>query len=100
MNARIIKKLRDEFGAIGESLEFLGGLRNIRVVYVWNIMNLELDETFFDYGTNYEIECECSEPERREMEIRVFQNDELQSGWMGALFFFNLEIGSIRKKLG
>ena len=62
MNARIIKKLRDKFGAIGESLEFLGGFRNIRVVYVWNIMNLELDETFFNYGTNYEIECECSEP--------------------------------------
>ena len=25
---------------------FLGGFRNIKVVYVWNIMNLELDETF------------------------------------------------------
>ena len=25
---------------------FLGGFRNIKVVYVWNIMNLELGETF------------------------------------------------------
>ena len=34
------------------------------------------------------------------MEIRVFQNDELQSGWMGALFFFKFGNRVSQKKIG
>ena len=50
----------------------LGGFRNIRVVYAWNGLNLELDETCFDFGTNFEIECESSEPQRAKKLIEGF----------------------------
>jgi hypothetical protein len=36
----------------------MGGFRNSRAVYAWNGETLELDETDFDHGTLYEIECE------------------------------------------
>lgn len=36
----------------------------MRQVYEWKGLKLELDETIFDFGINYEIECESEEPER------------------------------------
>lgn len=63
VDSRIVKRLRDDFGVEDEGLVCLGGFRNVRAVYAWNGLNLELDETHFDFGTNYEIECESSEPE-------------------------------------
>lgn len=42
----------------------LGGFRNVRNVYNWEGVQLELDETHYEYGTTYEIECETSDPER------------------------------------
>lgn len=42
----------------------LGGFRNVRNVYNWEGYKIELDETHFEFGTNYEIEVETSEPER------------------------------------
>lgn len=36
----------------------------MRRIYEWKGLKLELDETSFDFGTNYEIECESEEPER------------------------------------
>ncbi|KAK6127981.1 hypothetical protein DH2020_038283 [Rehmannia glutinosa] len=36
---------------------------NVRTVYEWNGLKLELDETHYSFGTCYEIECESSEPE-------------------------------------
>lgn len=42
----------------------LGGFRNIRNVFNWEGLKLELDETQYDFGTTYEIECENADPER------------------------------------
>ena len=42
----------------------LGGFRNVRNVYNWEGVKLELDETHFAFGTAYEIECETTNPER------------------------------------
>lgn len=40
------------------SLVGLGGFRNIRQEYDWRGLVLELDETKFEWGTLYELECE------------------------------------------
>lgn len=47
----------------------LGGFRNTRGVYELEEgegqgLVLELDETHFDFGTNYELECETAEPDQ------------------------------------
>ena len=36
----------------------MGGFENIRDVYEWEGFTLEIDETIYDFGTNFEIECE------------------------------------------
>lgn len=64
--SKIMKRVRDEYGVNGDDekcLVCLGGFRNVRAVYEWNGLKLELDETSYDFGTCYEIECETSEPE-------------------------------------
>lgn len=65
MDSAIIKRVKEEYG-IGEKngLVVLGGFKNLRAVYDWNGLKLELDETQYDFGTCYEIECETSEPEK------------------------------------
>ncbi|GAB2293643.1 hypothetical protein Dimus_027855 [Dionaea muscipula] len=50
-----------DVGVFGK-LVCLGGFRNVRNVYEWKGLRLEVDETLFDFGVNYEIECECDEP--------------------------------------
>lgn len=65
--SRILKRVVVEFGAGGEVPEFvcLGGFRNVRAVYGWDEgLTLELDETHYDFGTSYELECETTEPDR------------------------------------
>ncbi|XP_068637899.1 triphosphate tunnel metalloenzyme 3-like [Aristolochia californica] len=63
-NSRILKRLKDEFEWSGEKgFVCLGGFRNVRAVYDWEGLKLELDETQYDFGTNYEIECESAEPD-------------------------------------
>jgi len=47
-----------------ESFVCLGGFRNVRNVYDWEGVKLELDETHYAFGTTYEIECETTDPER------------------------------------
>ncbi|KAG8388259.1 hypothetical protein BUALT_Bualt02G0107100 [Buddleja alternifolia] len=59
----IIKRVREEFKVAAEGLVCLGGFRNVRAVFEWNGLNLELDETHYSFGTCFEIECESSEPE-------------------------------------
>lgn len=66
-SSRIMKRVREEYGVVGDDnkcLVCLGGFRNVRAVYEWSGLKLELDETSYDFGTCYEIECETSEPER------------------------------------
>lgn len=59
----IITRVKEEFNLGAKGLVCLGGFRNVRGVYEWNGLNLELDETHYSFGTCYEIECESSEPE-------------------------------------
>ncbi|GER27416.1 adenylate cyclase [Striga asiatica] len=60
----IMRRVRDEFGIGDNGLVCLGGFRNVRGVYEWNGLRLEVDETDYGFGTCYEVECESSEPER------------------------------------
>ncbi|XP_051116903.1 triphosphate tunnel metalloenzyme 3-like [Andrographis paniculata] len=63
-SSNIIKRVKDEFRVDAEGLVCLGGFRNVRGVYEWNGLTLEIDETLYSFGTSYEIECESSEPDR------------------------------------
>ncbi|KAF5185266.1 Triphosphate tunel metalloenzyme [Thalictrum thalictroides] len=76
-SSRILKRVRDEFGVgdkEGGGFVCLGGFRNVRGVYDWKGLKLELDETQFDFGTCYEIECESSEPEQVKKLLEDFLN--------------------------
>ncbi|KAJ7009709.1 hypothetical protein NC653_000421 [Populus alba x Populus x berolinensis] len=52
-------RVRREFG-VGENedLVCLSGFRNVRQVFDWKGLKLELGETIYDFGTSYEIECD------------------------------------------
>ncbi|GBG73744.1 hypothetical protein CBR_g17084 [Chara braunii] len=50
----------------------LGGFKNIRTVFEWEGLTLELDETQYDFGTFYELECESTEPEVAREKIEGF----------------------------
>lgn len=77
-SSEILKRVRDEYGIGGEEggggggLVCLGGFRNVRGVYEWNGLKLEVDETNYDFGTSYEIECESCEPERAKKVLEEF----------------------------
>lgn len=58
----IVKRVLAEYGCKG--FVCLGGFRNVRGVFDWRGLKIELDETHYDFGTCYEIECESDDPER------------------------------------
>ncbi|KAJ4851658.1 hypothetical protein Tsubulata_014481 [Turnera subulata] len=60
---------------IGGGLVCLGGFKNVRQVFVWKGLELEVDETVYDFGTSYEIECESKEPERDKRLIEELLRD-------------------------
>lgn len=68
---RVAKRAIEEFG-VKAGFVGLGGFRNVRNVYEWNGVKLEVDETVYDFGTCYEIECESSEPEKVKGMIEEF----------------------------
>lgn len=73
INSRIMKRVREEFDVREEGgFVCLGGFRNVRGVHEWNGLKLEIDETMFDFGTCYEIECESVEPEKAKKLIEGF----------------------------
>lgn len=55
-----------------EELVCLGGFNNTRQEYEWGGHLLELDETKFEWGTVYELECESTEPERLRRELEAY----------------------------
>ncbi|KAF5789214.1 putative triphosphatase [Helianthus annuus] len=76
-SCRIMKRVKDEFfggndnnGELG--LVCLGGFKNLRNVYEWKGLVIEVDETSFEFGSLYEIECESSEPEKAKELIEEF----------------------------
>lgn len=62
-SSHIIRRVREEFDLGGKGLVCLGGFRNVRGIYEWNGLKLELDETLYTFGTAYEVECETSHPQ-------------------------------------
>lgn len=72
VDSSIVRLVSDEYGVGGDAAPFvcLGGFRNTRGVYELEEgdeglgLVVELDETHFDFGTNYELECETPEPDK------------------------------------
>lgn len=77
----IMKKVVDELGMKGDggkvgTFVCFGGFKNVRSVYGWEDgLVLELDETQFEFGTNYELECETADPERAKELLEKFLKD-------------------------
>ncbi|XAR50518.1 Adenosinetriphosphatase [Bertholletia excelsa] len=70
--SQILKRVREEFRVGETGLVCLGGFRNVRNVYDWEGLKLELDETIYDFGTRFEIECESRDPERAKKLLEDF----------------------------
>ncbi|KAI3673730.1 hypothetical protein L6452_39858 [Arctium lappa] len=70
----ILTRVAGEFGVDLRELVCLGGFRNVRAVYDWNGLKLELDETMFEFGVNYEIECESDDPDEAKLKIEELLN--------------------------
>ncbi|KAK3039958.1 hypothetical protein RJ639_027148 [Escallonia herrerae] len=64
VDSRVVKRAREEFQVGERGFVGLGGFDNVRGVYEWEGLNLEVDETMYDFGTCYEVECESTEPEK------------------------------------
>ncbi|CAM6044620.1 unnamed protein product [Sphagnum compactum] len=62
IDCKLIQAVVSDYGC--RQFVCLGGFRNVRNVYSWESLKLELDETQYAFGTTYEIECETTEPER------------------------------------
>ncbi|KAE8705892.1 Triphosphate tunel metalloenzyme 3 [Hibiscus syriacus] len=64
IESRIMKRIRDEFG-VGEGVGFvcLGGFENKKTDFHWKNLRVEVDETRYEFGTYYEIECESEDPD-------------------------------------
>lgn len=76
-SSKIMQRVCREFG-VGENEEgfvCLGGFRNVRQVFEWKGLKLEVDETIYAFGTCYEIECESKEPEKDKMLIEGLLKD-------------------------
>lgn len=73
LESRVLRRVKEEFGVVGEKgYVGLGGFRNVRSVYEWKGLKLEVDETSFGFGTLYEIECESAYPERAKQVLEDF----------------------------
>jgi len=71
-----------------QSFVGLGGFKNVRDEYVWDGYKLEIDETVYDFGTNYEIECETDHPEElRDRLEQMFAKNQIQYQYRTATKF-------------
>ncbi|KAK7394257.1 hypothetical protein VNO78_14779 [Psophocarpus tetragonolobus] len=66
----ILKRVRDQYRV--HEMVCLGGFRNVRAVHHWKGLKLELDETNYDFGTCYELECETDHPEKHKILLQDF----------------------------
>ncbi|XP_010467163.1 PREDICTED: triphosphate tunel metalloenzyme 3-like [Camelina sativa] len=73
VGSRVLKRVQEEYGC-KDFLGFvcLGGFENVRNVYEWRGVKLEVDETKYAFGKCFEIECETEEPERVKTMIEEF----------------------------
>lgn len=72
VESRILRRAKQEFQVGEGGFVGLGGFRNVRHVYEWKGVKLEVDETMYDFGTLYEIECESTEPDKVKGMIEEF----------------------------
>jgi uncharacterized protein YjbK len=73
VDSRILRRVKEEFGVVSENgFLGLGDFRNVRNVYDWKGLKLEVDETDFDFGTLFEIECESADPEEAKLLLEEF----------------------------
>ncbi|KAK4257458.1 hypothetical protein QN277_007044 [Acacia crassicarpa] len=73
VESRVLRRVKEEFGVVGEKgYVGLGGFKNVRSVYEWKDLKLEVDETSFGFGTLYEIECESADPEKAKQLLEEF----------------------------
>lgn len=70
VDSRVLRRVKEEFGVNG--FVGLGGFRNVRNVYEWSGVTLEVDEVKYDFGDMYEVECESLEPEAVKEKIEKF----------------------------
>ncbi|GAB4842111.1 hypothetical protein Ancab_012069 [Ancistrocladus abbreviatus] len=54
---RVLDRASEIIEDLGK-LVCLGGFKNVRNVYKWKGLTLEIDETVYEFGTSYEVECE------------------------------------------
>lgn len=74
--SRVVKRVKEEFGVGDEvGLVCLGGFENLREVYEWKGLKLEVDETKYSFGTSYEVECESADPEGVKRVLEEFLNE-------------------------
>ncbi|XP_042055366.1 triphosphate tunnel metalloenzyme 3-like isoform X1 [Salvia splendens] len=62
VDSRVLRRVKEEFGI--ESYVSLGGFKNVRNVFEWKGVELEIDQVSYEFGDMYEIECESVEPEK------------------------------------
>lgn len=55
-----------------EQLVALGGFKNVRKVVPWQGETLEIDETQYEWGSVFEVECETAEPEAVRDKLSAF----------------------------
>lgn len=58
-----------------DKLVALGGFTNIRKVVPWRGETLEIDETRYEWGTVFEIECETADPEGVREKLGAFLDE-------------------------
>ncbi|XP_062029290.1 triphosphate tunnel metalloenzyme 3-like isoform X2 [Rosa rugosa] len=68
--SRVLRRVREEFGVLG--FVGMGGFGNVRDVYDWKGLKLEVDETKYEFGTCYEIECESADPDGAKENLEEF----------------------------
>jgi len=66
----VVENVKDRFQL--NALKPLGGFFNRRDEYAWEGLVLEVDETKFEHGTLYEIECETEKPEEVKGKLQSF----------------------------
>lgn len=74
-SSSLLKRVREEYVVGVHGFVCLGGFRNVRGVYEWNGLKLELDESNYDFGTCYELECESLNPERDKKVLERFLDE-------------------------
>ncbi|XP_023538457.1 triphosphate tunel metalloenzyme 3 [Cucurbita pepo subsp. pepo] len=94
VESRIMGRVKDEFGPSG--FVGLGGFGNVRGVFEWNGLKLELDESSFEFGTLYEIECESTDPDAAKKMIEdLLKENQIAYGYSEASKFSIFRSGKL-----